>query len=58
MVTFLSSLVLPQNVDDLCAQVTDSHLLALGTSLVGQDMDVALDMVPVLPPMFGNVCDG
>jgi hypothetical protein len=45
-------------VDDLCAQVTDSHLLALGTSLVGQDMDVALDMVPVLPPMFGNVCDG
>jgi hypothetical protein len=51
------SLVLPQTVDDLFLQVTDSRQLVLETSRVGQEMDGTQVLVPVLPPIFESVCE-
>jgi zinc-binding in reverse transcriptase len=54
---FKLSLVLPQTVDDLFVHVADSSQLVLETSRDGQDMDGNQVLVPVLPQMFGSVCE-
>jgi hypothetical protein len=51
------SLVLLQNKDDLCVQISNTYPLALKTSLVGYNLEEVQVMILFLPQTYGSVCE-